>query len=407
MRTTPIVLLWQALSSMLAGLRRRTNPRLKLNPLSWYVFWCTSFWNLTIRSLAAYFFLMFAGGDLLLASVTQLRSRDQTDKKFLKRWFHSGMLTLADAYSFVADTSLSAAIRRRFWRTFTSMRSQCHHVVVVGHSQGAAIAHAALREHRAAPAAFVGLGSGLGPLRPASIKLDGRLGLPRLALGTFLGMTACAMAGIAVADVLYLGTLLLLMASAAVLAGLFVLTSLLTGGFTNSLTDLWHSTPAGIRSGHFWLIALDRLQEKTFHSIVFFVLAVILVALVSLVFVGRVSFLRRRNSELEIAGLDRDLWYEFYSPLDPVCIGTPANRFATSVRVHNPVGFRIWREHGAYCHPKSTALAEIGRIALKLSALEVPTVQAKREKSRWLNLRVAAVSVIPVFAWLVLLFRSA
>jgi hypothetical protein len=406
-RTTPTVLLWQVASSMLAGFRRRTRPHLTLNPLSWYVFWCNSFWNVTLRSLGAYFFLLFAGGDSLIASSSNVLSRDNQSERFVNRWFHSGMLTLADAYSFVADTSLSAAIRRRFWRSFTSMRSQCRCVVVVGHSQGAAIAHATFRERKAAPGAFVGLGSGVGPLRPAAIKLDGRLGLPRLAIGTFLGITACAMAGIAIADVLYVATLLLMMASAAVLAGLVVVTSLLSGHFTSSMADLWNETPSGLRSGHFWLVALGRLEDNTIGALIFSVLATFAVALVSLVLVGQLSFLRRRTAELEIAGLESNRWFEFYSPLDPVCIGTPANRFATAFRVHNPVGWRLWREHGAYCHPKSSVLAELGRLVAELGGAHVTVRDGDSRRPRWYRLRVAAISMVPVIAWLLLFFRSA
>lgn len=398
--TLPPLVFWQAATSMLGGVRRRRQLRWRQNPFSWYSFLCNSFWNVTLRPVAAYFLMLLAAVDILPAPEKRL----ENDRSLGR--LKSVLVIAADTYSFTAEETLARGIRRRFWNAFAALQRECDRVVVVAHSQGGAIAHATLIEKQTAPAALVGLGSGLGPLRTATRAARGRLPHARLLLTVFCGMMACAMAGVAFFDVLAVATLLLMLVLIAVLGGgLFITESLLDG--TQSAAELLRTSTAEVRSQAFISRALERFLDYLSQSLVMTAFACLFVfGTVRLIFGHQTRDAPRGLSAVEIPGLTRDRWYEFYSPLDPVCTGTPANKFATAVRVQNPTAWRIWREHSGYLAKGSPVLPVLANLLATVGEVPLARCDSGRASRWWTRVRRLSVSILSIAAWLVVFFGT-
>jgi hypothetical protein len=390
----PPVVLWQAASSMLGGFRRRWSLKWRLNPLTWYVFLCNSFWNVLLRSLAAYALMSVAA--LSLLSRAERPKRHPAERSRLR----SMLTTVADTYSFAADEPASQRMRQRFWRDFSSLRRECRNVVVVAHSQGGAIAHAALREHNFAPSALIGLGSGLGPLRPAAVTGSWRYPHVRLWLTVLFGLLACTMAGVALFDLLAIATLVLMFGLICVLGVALFITDSIDEGFGHAFALVMEAS-ADLRSTTLWERAFDAFVAYANHALVFSVLAAVsLYATMSLIFGRRRRGAPRGRSAVELPGLPRARWYEFYSPLDPVSVGTPANRFATTVRVQNPTAWRLWQEHSGYLTEKSEVLPTLARLLGSVDGLKLLGRDPPITRSYWALARRAGVTLLSVAGWL-------
>ena len=398
----PPLVLWQAATSMLGGFRRRRHVGWRWNPLSWYAFLCNSFWNVTLRPVAAYFLMLLSATSLLPAPDRKLENRPSLGR------FASMLVVVADTYSFAADEEVARLIRRRFWNAFTALRRDCRRVVVVAHSQGGAIAHATLKEHGVAPAAFVGLGSGLGPLGLASRTRpgSGRLAHYRLLVTVFFGMTTCVMAGVAFFYVLAVATLLLLLVFAALLAGLLLITDSLAEG-THKAADLLRTSSQGLRDEALLRRAFILLENDVAHALIMSAFAgCFLLVTIRLLFGRRSQDAPKGRSAVELPGLPRDRWYEFYSPLDPVSIGTPANEFATTYRVQNPTSWRIWREHTGYLEQGGPVLPLLADLLATVGEVVLGHGSTKRSSSWSGRVRRLGVASLSIGGWLLVFFGS-
>ena len=74
--------------------------------------------------------------------------------------------TLGDSFAFVAFDDQGAAMRRRIQGDIDALRERCQRIVIVAHSQGAAVVHDVLRRSRTTPdCTFISVGSGVAALR--------------------------------------------------------------------------------------------------------------------------------------------------------------------------------------------------------------------------------------------------
>jgi pimeloyl-ACP methyl ester carboxylesterase len=397
-RVTPLVAIWQIGTSLIAGVYRRRIGGHKYNPIVWFAFLCSTLWNLLLRPPLAY--LLFATALLVPVLAPNASKASRLDKI-------AQLLTLVigDAYAFVADNDLSAALRERFSDRYNELSQLAGgKVVVIGHSQGGALAHASLKRSGKVPAAFVGVGSGLGPLLTAEATKPRRFIGAQTLLGFMLGLVAWGVIGSGVyrmlvwatwvAIIIAVGAVLL----AAVLLGILV--SVLAGGISGAVNfaETVRNTGLDLPS------ALDRVLGLLFEQSVYFLVSLVLAA--PLLWLMSKFYIRGRltpGPSLALPNLPPDRWYEFYSPLDPVCIGTPVNKYATRIRVHNPTGWRIWREHGDYFAPGSVVvprlsslLGSVDRLDLDLESLSAPP--------GYLKWRIVGFEAITTIAWLGLYF---
>lgn len=394
----PLLPLWQTGTSAWAGASKRATSRWKWSPLSWYAYACNTFWSFTIRPAIAYILLLtVAPISALLLPLSAAGRRGRALKYVLA--------PLVDVYSFAAEPSCSQRIRDRWWSTYKATSHRCRRVVVIGHSQGGALSHAAMREHGVAPAAFIGLGSGLGPLRPAAGYRPGRLSPARMIWHFLLGMTGYAMGAQAAFSLMALMAWLLSLLALALIAcvagtALFLIDSILQGPTRAYQLVLkastLHHTPSQLA-----LIFFVHAAEYINRALVFAVIAACILLLVPRYL--RPS--RRARREFEVPQLAKSRWYEFSSPFDPVSIGAATNTFATHFDLQNPSGWRLWKEHGSYCAVGSEVLPRVGRLVLQLEGAEGLSIQnAPRESARYRGRRVL-LAVPPVLTWLFVVAR--
>lgn len=393
-RVVPQLILWQTATATISGVYRRLDGPLKFNPVSWFAWLCAMVLNTVLRPFLTYF---LASG----TSNLELPPEPDLDRGWRARYSRAIANTLGDAHAFVDGGVTSTLITSRFWRAYLELRAASGKTAVIGHSQGGALAHHSFKSNNRPPDLLVGVGSGLGILGAARLPPAGKF--PRLKTGATVLVYLLAWGLISDALVrtmvilttfvvlpICLGALLI----AAVLAYLAI--DLIPGGEIDpTFVPALLSQLAG-RAPGFWTNLQDTFTELFVRDAISLLFAFVIFRIGRMfVPVPRVV----RSEDLAIRGLPREKWVEIYSPLDPVSVGTAANRSATRVRVFNPAGWRIWNEHSSYFRPGSPAVSAIGSRLAAMEGFLAGPVRPHRSASRLFKWAILECS--PVAAWLI------
>jgi hypothetical protein len=242
--------------------------------------------------------------------------------------------TLGDAEAFVTRPEMAAAMEKRFHAEYSWLSQRADAIVVVAHSQGAALTYRALRaldeRDRVALIGVFCMGSGLGPL--SSIASPSRSWL--LSTVTLI----CALPGFVTLPTALIPVAVVATVSAWTVILVLATLSLLAWGVIFFPGDVWSSL-RGLAEA-----LANRIHGDFSRSapLVGLALGLALPSLVVTFFAG--AGRRRRLTPL----LSVDRWIEYFSPLDPVSLGTRGGNHATIVRVVNLHGLNIFTEHSAY-----------------------------------------------------------
>jgi hypothetical protein len=390
LRVVPWLLMWQLRASVTAGLVARLGRRRAwLNPLTWYVFFCNFFWSLVLRSILSLVFLTTAV--IVAIPMTFMDVSDSSELPRLLRAVIRGLLaTLGDAEAFVTRPNVAAAMQARFHDEYAWMCRQTDAVVIVAHSQGAALTYRALRDlDRAALSPLNGvfcMGSGLGPL--GSIAAPSRsFGLSVFtliaAVPGFVTLPSALIPVAVTASLLILSLWLLL-----VTLGVFILAVILDPGTVSHevahLLSALASRVAGDVATNGRLVTIG-----------------ILLALPSLAATLFVGGARRRDLAPPV---ERNRWIEYYSPLDPVSLGTRRSKHATVVRVVNWPRGRLFDEHTSYFINDRNVLPDLCQRLGSWLSIRLPTGSDAAPEPHWRRMKtwlvLGAPSVLTMIAFL-------
>ena len=388
-RVFPWLLMWQVRSSVTAGLVARfTSGGRWLNPLTWFAFFCNLFWSLMVRAVVSTVFLAAAVA-FTPALVVSAVSRTERLPRLARALTNVMFATLGDAEAFVSRPDVAAAMQARFAEDFGWLRQQARSVVVVAHSQGAALTYQALRasppESLASLQGVFCMGSGLGPLSGAAAPSRSfalSMATLMIALPGFVALPT-ALIPVAVLAALSVVAITALIATLALLPlGVLVAPREAARGIADIVQGL-----AG-RYG-------DGLAQNADLLTVAVVLAVPAFAVT----------LRAERRRRLIPPVPRDRWIEYCSPLDPVSLGTRPGEHATFVRVVNLRGLQVFREHTSYFANDRELLPDLCErlsgwmsIALPGRADATPIPRESRTVTR---LVLAAPSILTIFGFLV------
>lgn len=392
----PQLVLWQMTSSAAGGFWRRWDSRARYSPVAWFSWACALWWGILLRGFFGVFSSISAG------SLLQLYPSSD-GQKGMTRLEHVVAETLGDAYAFVHEPADGGELRARFWSVYSRLHRSSRRIAVVAHSQGAALAHASLQggKPQDSPELLVGVGSGLGPLGASrgsagsNLAMVIRVAVVTLVAAMWIALSyslALVLAFVVEAVLLYLR--LLGVAALSLLQLLLALSSRdsqTVGELAIGWWELLKALPVAARN---WGEVL--VQYGTEFAVASLLLSVVLAT--TRRNLGAPSL--AKSDAMRIPGLDRSNWYEFYSPLDPVSVGTPTNRCATAVRVDNGTGWAFWREHGAYFDRTSPVVPHVTALLAQVVGLENPRPGGPSPKSG--RMRPLLVELVATVAWLIL-----
>jgi hypothetical protein len=166
-------------------------------------------------------------------------------------------------------------------------------------------------------------------------------------------------------------------------------------GFMSGDTNALGQVANQLKDGFSHLASLTpAFLTSVAHSTVYLISAIIVTSPLTWLALGR----QNGRANLQIPQLSRQSWIEYYSPLDPVSVGTAANRLATTVRVYNLEGLKIWREHTAYFRNDREVLPDLTRRLGRIVNLDLPGPEFAHASSRLRRLSVTLVEYLPTIA---------